>query len=231
MTTETIKGTTERMAGLLRVWETARDDRRIFLDCYSRMTRNMIQAIDDGRFEDSVWVSGLLNHFADYYFKALDAYERSEPTTPAVWRQAFVATTVPGTTPIQHLLLGVNAHINFDLVFAVGDVLEPQCLRESRALGEIRYRDHCLVNNIIGETVDEVQDDVIERHSPTLDLLDKLGGPLDERLTSWLIAGWREEVWEAATNLLTTGSDEEAAELKRRIEARALERARLLLLF
>ena len=228
---ESIEGTSRRMRILLEEWESAQDDRRIFLDCYSRMTRNMLRSIDHGRFEDSAWVSGLLHHFADYYFEALDSYDRNDPNTPAVWRQRFAAASLSGTTPIQHLLLGVNAHINFDLVFALRDVLDADCLTGASSRREIRYRDHCLVNTIIAETVDEVQDEVIERHTPALDMVDRLGGSLDERLASWLIAGWRDEVWEAALKLLTCRSSTELGDLHSSVERRALERARLLLLF
>ena len=65
-----------------------------------------------------------------------------------------------------------------------------------------RHADHELVNRIIGETVDAVQDQIIDRHSPWFDFVDKLLGPVDEWLTSRLISHWREEVWDNAVRYL-----------------------------
>ena len=56
------------------------------------MTRNMLDAIEAGRFHDGVWVSNLLHRFADYYFAALDLYEQASQATPPVWKLAFDAT-------------------------------------------------------------------------------------------------------------------------------------------
>jgi len=221
---------TSRMEELLAAWEAAGDKKRIFLDCYWRMTRNMLSAVDEGRFEDPLWVKGLLHHFADYYFDALSCVERAEEEAPRVWLHAFKAASNPGTTTLQNLLLGVNAHINYDLVFALADILSPQWVSASEDVRGMRYRDHCRVNIIIGETVDEVQDQVVERFAPGMDIVDKLGGPVDEWFASWLIARWREEVWKRAGELLVCSSAGEREAIRQRVESSAMERAHLLLL-
>lgn len=221
---------TSRMGELLAAWEAADDNRRIFLDCYSRMTRNMLAAVGDERFEDASWVNGLLRHFADYYFNALSYLESEVDKAPHVWLHAERAASNPGTSSLQNLLLGVNAHINYDLVFALVDVLGPEWGSASEDVRAMRYRDHCRVNAIIGETVDEVQDEVVERFSPGMAVVDQLGGPLDEWLASWMIARWRERVWERAVELLTCSTEDERLAVRRRVESDAMERAHLLLL-
>ncbi len=72
---------------------------------------------------------GLLHRFADYYFDALDAYDADPARTPAVWRVAHEATRAPRTSAVQHLLLGLNAPINYGLVRTLVDVLEPEWAR------------------------------------------------------------------------------------------------------
>jgi len=62
----------------------------------------------------------------------------------------------------------------------------------------MRYADHCKVNVMIAQTIDAVQDQVIERYDPKMDLVDRLMGSLDEWLISRLIAGWRDRVWRNA---------------------------------
>lgn len=218
----------QRMSALVDEWEAAHDRRAIFLGCYRLMTRNMLDAIETGQFHDGEWVSQLLAHFAGYYFDALARYERHDPHTPRVWQLAFDATRDEAVMTLQHLLLGVNAHINFDLIFALVDQLAPEWADLSAAQRAERHADHELVNRIIGETVDAVQDQVIERHSPWFDLVDKALGPVDEWLTSHLIAHWREEVWDNAVRYLELDDDARAA-FRQQIEHPAVERGTLML--
>lgn len=126
---------------------------------------------------------------------------------------------------IQNLILGVNAHINYDLVLAMVDMLDSEWPRLDEAVRQERYEDYCLVNDIIGETIDNVQDLVLERYDPRLDIIDKLLGPLDELLTSSLIRQWRGEVWENALRMLELTSVDERERLRIDIEAASIRKA------
>jgi hypothetical protein len=219
----------QRMTTLVDQWEAAHDRRAIFLGCYRLMTRNMLDAIEAGRFHDGLWVSQLLGRFANYYFAALDRFEQDESNTPPVWKLAFEATRDEDVMTLQHLLLGVNAHINFDLVFSLCDLLQTEWAEATPKQREQRHADHELVNRIIGETTDVVQDQVVEQFSPWTDWLDKLLGPMDEWLTSRLISHWREDVWETAVRYLEAADADTRAELHQQIEQSALERGALML--
>jgi hypothetical protein len=218
-----------RMTTLVDQWEAAHDRRAIFLGCYRLMTRNMLDAIEAGRFHDGEWVWRLLERFADYYFAALDRFEHDGSSTPPVWKLAFDATRDEDVTTLQHLLLGVNAHINFDLIFSLRDLLQAEWAEATPELRERRHADHELVNRIIGETTDVVQDQVVEQFSPWTDWLDKVLGPVDEWLTSQLISQWREDVWEAAVRYLEVADADTRAELRQQIEQAVLERGTLML--
>ena len=221
---------TQRMQSLVQHWEAASDRRSIFLSCYMLMTLNMLAAIDIGEFNDSIWVNGLLHRFADYYFDALEAYERDSPATPAVWRLTHDAARRPETQVLQNLLLGVNAHINYDLVLTLVDVLEREWAGLPTSHRARCYADHCHVNDVIGRTIDAVQDRVIERLTPAMDLVDKLLGPLDEWMISRLITRWRDEVWGQAVQLMETPEPGERERLRRQVEAASLRRANAILL-
>jgi len=212
-----------RMTALIDRWEAAHDRRAIFVGCYRLMTGNMLDALDAGRFQDDVWVSNLLHRFAEYYFDALACYDQHHRDTPVVWQLAFEATRDDDVTTMQHLLLGVNAHINFDLVFTLVDMLAPEWAELTEDQRAQRHADHTLVNRIIGETVDAVQDQVIDRHSPWFDLVDKLLGPVDEWLTSQLISRWREEVWDNAVRYLELATPKEREILRREVEQQAMQ--------
>jgi hypothetical protein len=217
-----------RMQAAIEAWEKAGDRRAIFLSCYEMMTRNMLAAIEAGDFEDNAWVSALLQRFAEYYFTALGAYDRGE-MVPMVWKLAFYAAQRPGSHVLQDLILGVNAHINYDLVFALGDILLPEWPGLSPEQRLSRYRDHCHVNEIINLTINSVQDQVVDRYAPGMRLVDKLMGPLDEWMTAWVIADWREEVWENANLLVQCTGESEREALRQKVEAHSVERAHSLL--
>lgn len=220
----------ERMLTRVQGWEAAGDRRAVFLDCYRLMTVNMLAALEAGEFEDREWVHALLHRFAGYYFEALDAYDAGDPVCPAVWQQAHDAARDPGPGALQNLLLGVNAHINYDLVLALVEMLDTEWPALPEEARRRRYRDHGRVNTIIGRTVDTVQDQVIAGREPELELVDRLFGRLDEWLASRLITRWRETVWQRAVDLLDTPDALEREGLRRRVEDDTLSRSRAIML-
>jgi hypothetical protein len=196
-----------RMRQQVRIWEKEHDNRSVFLGCYCLMTENMLHAIEMNRFDDSEWINRLLQHFADYYFDALTCYEKEDCSE--VWRLAHEATTNRNLHVIQHLLLGINAHINYDLVLTLYDLLVDDWSHISESTKRSRLRDHNMVNEIIADTIDSVQDTIIEQKSPAMKMIDVLLGRLDEFLLSALISHWREDVWKKAIELINATQNEQ----------------------
>ena len=130
---------------------------------------------------------------------------------------------------IQNLTLGVNAHINYDLVFALADLLDPEWAALSEEIRQSRYRDYCHVNEIITQTIDRVQDQIIEPNDAWMGWVDRLMGPVDEWMVARLITDWREQVWENAIRLIRDTDDEQRASLRQRIEQHSLEKAHSIL--
>jgi hypothetical protein len=193
------------------------------------MTENMQAAVQAGEFEDNSWVDRMLDNFAIYYFAALDAYENGSVETPPVWLVAFTAAGQPRTHALQNLVLGVNAHINFDLVFTVAELLEGEWAQLETARRQTRYRDYCRVNEIISRTIDMVQDQVLEQWSPSMGLMDDLFGKLDEWLVTQKITGWREQVWEQAIRYVELSDADGRLALRQQVEAASLQRANAIL--
>lgn len=218
----------DRMASRINTWEAAGDRKVIFLACYALMTRNMLQAIEEERFADAAWVHALVHNFAEYYFVALDAYERGTcDALPEVWRQTHDLTRTAHIPPLFHLLLGVNAHINCDLVLVLDDMLREEWAALSRDQRDSRHGDYLLVNTIIGETIDIVQDTVVERYSPGMDTIDTLFGSLDEWCTARLIRNWRDDVWQQAMDLIHAQDPQARSAMRHLADARAIERMQL----
>jgi hypothetical protein len=217
------------MQAQVSAWEKTADRRTIFLSCYMLMTGNMLKALEKGEFNDTRWVSELLHRFADYYFTALEQYEQDYQSSPLVWQLAFNATQEPGKLVLQDLILGVNAHINYDLVITLVDMLEPEWGELSKDGLKERYTDHCHVNDIIGRTIDTVQDQIIEQTEPAMKFIDLALGPIDEWMTSRLITHWREEVWQNALQMIETANPGEREQKRQQIEVNALERGKAIL--
>jgi hypothetical protein len=217
-----------RMQALLDRWEATADPRAIFLDCYLLMTRAMLAALDRAEFRDPVWVGGLLEHFAGYYFVAVEVYDANPAAAPQVWRLAHDMARDPDAQTLQKLMVGVSAHINYDLVLALSDLLAPDWATLSADQRAARYADHCHINAVIARTIDAVQDRVLEPAVPGLGTLDALLGPLDELLISRLITGWRQTVWQHATQLLETPDPTARAAIVAQVEADALAIGRII---
>lgn len=219
----------QRMLALEHTWLEQGDRRAIFLRCYLMMTENMHAAVAAAEFNDNGWVNALVHHFADYYFNALDACQLNPQAAPRPWWLTYEAAGDPSTLVMQHLMLGINAHINYDLALALVDMLDAEWFElppESRLQ---RKADHEHVNQVISRTIDQVQDQVIEPLVPILALADTLLGPIDEWLTDRLIQTWRGDVWEQATAMLESDDPLEREVLRLQLEQDALERGRSIL--
>lgn len=218
----------DHMHALLDGWEKADDRRCIFLGCYFQMTGNMLKAIQASTFHDNLWVNGLLEHFAEYYFNALQAFEQQPEQAPAVWQVAFETTRNPQAHVLQHLMLGINAHINYDLVFALEDMLRAEWANLSPDQRMQRYEDHCRVNQVIADTLDAVQDSVVERYAPKMDLIDDGLGRVDEWLASRLISIYRDRVWKQAIERLQAPDESEREAIGLMVERSSLQQAQLI---
>ncbi len=207
-------------------WQQAKDRRAIFLQCYRTMTANTLTAVADGRFQDAAWTTNLLHRFADYYFAALDVYDQGQNPPSPVWQFTFEVAQQNKCNVLQHLFLGVNAHINYDLALTLYDVLHEEWPTLTPAQRNGRYQDFCLINDIIAETIDQVQDEVVERESPLLALVDWLGGRMDEFVIVEMLTGWREEVWRRGVEMVEMANADGRATLRQSLEQSCLRRAR-----
>ncbi|MBX3314075.1 MAG: hypothetical protein KF906_07125 [Actinobacteria bacterium] len=217
-----------RMEGLLGQWEEHEDRRAVFLDCYARMTRAMCASLDDETFDDPAWVSELLDRFAVHYFDAVERWDAGGDDVPTPWGIAFEAAAAGDRSVLQLLLVGVNAHINYDLVLTLVELLDPVWGELDAELLASRRRDYDRVNDVIAATADEVQDMVVERHAPRLDIVDTMFGRADEWMAVRLLSSWREDVWRHASSLL----DGDAASRPQRLDRRArgcVRRSRIIL--
>lgn len=216
------------MNALADGWRKSADRRAIFVEAYGTMTSNMYEAVDNDEFHDNQWVRRLLDRFAEYYFEGVAMYD-STGTCCQAWQIAHDSALRSDLHTLQHLFLGINAHINYDLALALVDVLE-DWRDMSEAQRELRRADHEMVNLMIERIVDRVQDEVVGARAPEMATVDRLMGRVDEWFFSQLIAGWRDDVWDAATQILQADQSDRVRCISD-LEHRAVETARLVIRF
>lgn len=175
--------------------------RAYFATLYREMTLAIKRCIDRDLFQDGPRMEALDVAFANRYFEAYDAYRQGRPITGA-WLIAFQAAESKRLMILQHLLLGINAHINLDLGVSAGQLCPGGAILDLRD-------DFDQINVVIEALVDDVQGE-INQVSPLMRLVDWLGGRQDERLAALTIQFARAGAWDLATRLapLEAGSHE-----------------------
>jgi Family of unknown function (DUF5995) len=171
--------------------------RRIFLATYLRTTLAVGEALDGARFEDPTWVERWDTAFADLYLDAHDADlagDSSRVTRP--WRLAFGA---PAELPaLRHVLLGINAHINYDLPQALLTVITDEEFGD-RPLVDRRRRDHERIDGVLSSRVAAEDDELAS--SGARSLLDVALTPLNRLSSKRFLREAREKVWHNTTEL------------------------------
>lgn len=163
-----------------------------FAVMYRAVTARVKDGIDAGFFDDGERLARLDVAFAARYLDALHAFQAGRRPT-ASWDAAFGAAASARPILLQHLLLGVNAHINLDLGVAAATVAPGEALPDLR-------RDFDRVNEILATAFDSVQR-ALRRLSPCLGLLDRLGGRHDDEVIRFSIEKARAGAWAFATEL------------------------------
>jgi hypothetical protein len=165
--------------------------RRYFLETYLRTTQAVGRAIDQGRFEDPGWVEVWDVEFAELYLKAHDGTAVARP-----WRLAFEAP--PELPALAHVLLGINAHVNYDLPQALLAVISDEDFLNQRLI-ERRRRDHERIDGVLSERV-AAEDGELAATGPRR-LIDRVLTPLNRLASQRFLRESRQKVWHNTVEL------------------------------
>jgi hypothetical protein len=206
---------TDRLKGL------SAPAQQIFLETYLRTTKAVNDAIENAAFEDPDWVSAWDVAFAELYLTPLDAYCDAKPV-PRPWRLAFEAP--PELPALRHVLLGINAHINYDLPQALLAVISEEDFEDERLLAR-RRRDHERIDSVLSGRV-PAEDNELSRTS-TLSLLDRALTPLNRLASKRFLREARQKVWLNTEILQTARRKGPAAYQTRLAELEVLSAAKI----
>jgi hypothetical protein len=163
-----------------------------FAAVYRKVTTKIAEGIATGFFDDGDRMERLDVAFADRYLAALDGFQTGGTATSS-WVTAFEAAASVRPLILQHLLVGINAHINLDLGIAAAATAPGDALPDLR-------RDFDRINEIIASLIAAVARDIAEV-SPWIGLLDRIGGRHDDEIIRFSIEVARTEAWRFAVEL------------------------------
>jgi hypothetical protein len=169
--------------------------RRIFLSTYLRTTQAVGDAVERARFEDPDWVEDWDVKFAELYLRAHDA-DLAHDAVPRPWRLAFDAPAA--LPPLRHVLLGINAHVNYDLPQALLAVITDDDFADP-LLMDRRRRDHERIDGVLASRVGAEDDELAASHAKSL--LDRVLTPLNRLSSQRFLRESRQKVWHNTAEL------------------------------
>lgn len=175
---------------------TSNDRLGLFAFVYRRTTAEILKEIQLKSFVDNDRMAHMDVAFANLY---LDAYNnhRNNMKIPKSWEFAFINKNRP-LTILQHIMMGMNAHINLDLAIATSSTMS------GKELADIE-NDFNKVNDILFNIVNEIQDR-LSRVSRSMFLLDLIGENTDEKVIDFSMRKAREQAWNNANLLWALGA-------------------------
>ena len=163
-----------------------------FAGLYRKVTLEVKEGIIAGLFENGERMERLDVIFANRYLEAI-AQNRNSKIPTVSWQLAFEASKKYWPIVLQHLLLGMNAHINLDLGIAAARTSPGEAIYDLK-------NDFNKINEILAALIDGVERE-LSQIWPALKLLDRIAGKTDEAVINFSIEKARDHAWKVAEDL------------------------------
>ncbi len=204
----------EQLEAIVHDARTKGDPLGLFASLYLGVTKDVKAGLSEGAFQNNPLMERLDVVFANRYLDAFRLHQARLPCTSS-WSVAFEAAKQKNLLVIQHLLLGMNAHINLDLGIACAEVVQtPAALKTLEP-------DFMMVNQLLAAKIDAVQD-AIATISPLFFLVDYIGKRKDEEIARFSLVQARHHAWRVANRLVGLPTDKRSeviAEIDRHVAA------------
>lgn len=176
-----------------------------FAVLYRNVTLKVREGINAGFFEDGPRMERLDVAFANRYIAALESYRSGQQPTRC-WLVSFEAAADWPPLILQHLLLGMNAHINFDLGIAAAETCPGDQLPTLKT-------DFDRINMVLGSMILKVRENISEL-SPWIKLIDSIDPATEDKIINFSLNKARMSAWLVATMLASSGPAEQAVKLE-----------------
>ncbi len=176
-----------------------------FAALYQNVTKKVKEGIENNTFNDGPRMEALDVIFANRYLEAYYAYREKKDTTYS-WDSAFSYGTNYWPIVLQHLLMGMNAHISLDLGIAAAQVSKGQPIDHLKD-------DFFKINEILSALVTDVQEQ-LAKIWPRLKRLLKHTNKVDDFLIDFSMEIARDDAWTFARLLANASLNEQAKLIK-----------------
>lgn len=177
-----------------------------FAAMYRKVTVAVRDAIVAGEFDDGPRMARFDRIFAERFIDAFDTWRAGRQPTES-WAVAFDSVERRRLLIVQHLLLGMNAHINLDLGIAAANVAPGDQITSLQG-------DFDRINSVLAGLVDGFEADV-GALSPWIGWLDRIGGRAEEHVVRFSIDVARDEAWRFAGELAPLAPIDQAKAIAR----------------
>jgi Family of unknown function (DUF5995) len=163
-----------------------------FAALYKRITIAVGTAVANGAFQDGPRMDRFDASFADRYFDALNGHfhPKQFPRPTRSWQQTFDAANRADLIILQHMLGGVNAHIELDLGITA------QSIAPAMKLPKL-HDDFNTLNAVLASQVNGVVDDINQLSPELADLYQILAGN-EIFAINQAVAAMRDSAWRFA---------------------------------
>ena len=163
-----------------------------FAALYRRMTVAVMHGMQHNMFADAKRMEQLDIVFASRYLHAWEAYTQNQRCSNA-WYTAFEACKDHRLIVLQHLINGVNAHINLDLGIAAADIAPGDSIFALQ-------NDFNKINDVIASLMQAVQESLCKIWFP-LRALQSIAGNRQDAVLNFSISTARQTSWANAVAL------------------------------
>lgn len=207
---KSIKTIDDVLAALDRIIEESKENQSplgYFAALYRKVTQKVKDGIAEGFFEDGPRMEKLDVIFATRYIDAYNEYQSGQKPTVS-WIKAFDLSKKYWPIVLQHLLIGMNAHINLDLGIAAAEVMKGKNIEDLKG-------DFDKINEVLASLVADVEKD-LSQIWPTLSKILKWTGKIDTFLINFSMELARDGAWKFAVKFASTPEEQQADLIKSR---------------
>lgn len=204
MTASNIDEVIEILEGIIQTSKQEETSFGYFAALYQKVTISVKQKLTQDYFDDPQRMEKLDVIFANRYLAAYADYREGKPIS-ASWDNAFSLSNDSSLIVLQHLLLGMNAHINLDLGIAAAEVSTKDSIEDLQS-------DFNKINALLSSLVGEVQQNLTGIW-PFLAIILKVAHNIDDFLVDFSMNIARNGAWKFANTLVAGGVSENTQQL------------------
>lgn len=201
---QTIDEVIDRLTEIVKQSKAEESQMGYFAALYRKVTMQIKSDIDNGFFENNQRMERFDVVFANRYITAYDHYKSGSQVTKS-WGFAFEMAQQWRPIVLQHLLLGLNAHINLDLGIAAARVCPGAELPGLK-------NDFDRINLVLSKLVGSVQEE-LARIWPVLRIMNRFLGSVQKVLINFSMTQARDQAWRVAQQLAPLNTEQQEVDI------------------